>query len=324
MVRAGNRNELISEFEEGGFVAVGWEHLKDLSDLETRRQVKTRYDEVFDGHSKNRRNVNAGQAYRFAHKIQDGDLVLSYDKARREYLVGIVQGSYEWNPRVAPAGYPHVRRVEWDERVPRDAFPTNVKNMLGATQTVFSLDEHLDKILRVVQGEEAPVEVEEDDDAPPYHEEVEGKADELISDQIARLDPYDFQDLVAAVLGAMGFETTVSPPGPDEGVDILAHPDDLGFESPVVKVQVKQRKSAAGASDMRSFIGTLEDGEKGLFVSTGGYTSQAEHRAKKKGSDLTILDRDEFIDLFIKHYDDIDPEHQALVPLKRVYVPTQE
>ena len=43
------------------------------------------------------------------------------------------------------------------------------------------------------------------------------------------MDPYDFQDLVAALLKAMGYHVSwVSPPGPDRGIDIVAYTDPLG------------------------------------------------------------------------------------------------
>ena len=37
----------------------------------------------------------------------------------------------------------------------------------------------------------------------------------------------------------------------------------------------------------------------------------------------TECDRDEFVDLLIQHYDDLESEYQATVPLKRVYIPSQ-
>ena len=84
-----------------------------------------------------------------------------------------------------------------------------------------------------------------------------------------KADPFDFQDLVAAVLRAMGFQAVSTDPGPDRGIDIVAHPDAFGFETPRIKAQVKHRKSTTGGPDMRSFIGTLRSGESGLYVSTG-------------------------------------------------------
>ena len=43
----------------------------------------------------------------------------------------------------------------------------------------------------------------------------------------------------------------------------------------------------------------------GLFVSTGGYTSEAQDAARNAEQRVTLIDRDEFIDLLIQHYDDL-------------------
>jgi restriction system protein len=61
-----------------------------------------------------------------------------------------------------------------------------------------------------------------------------------------------------------------------------------------------------------------------LFVSTGGYTSGAEDAARNNEQRVTLIDRDKFIDLLIEHYDDLEPEYQATVPLKAVYIPSKD
>ncbi len=75
---------------------------------------------------------------------------------------------------------------------------------------------------------------------------------------------------------------------------------------------------------MRSFTGTLVGAEKELFVSTGGFTSDAEMAAKSSSQRVTLVDRDGFIELLIHHYEDLESEYKAKVPLKRVYIPAQD
>jgi restriction system protein len=87
---------------------------------------------------------------------------------------------------------------------------------------------------------------------------------------------------------------------------------------------VKQRTSRTGSGALHDFIGTLGAGEKGLFVSTGGYTRDTEEEAERTDRRLTLLDRDDFIELFIEHYEEIETEYRNLIPLKQVYVPTKE
>lgn len=320
MVRAGNDNELIDRFRDRSIVAIGWREIGDVSDTNTREEVKRRYEEGRPSDSKWRIAINAGQLYRFVHEFNDGDLVLTYDKSARDYHVGFVSSEYQWKPEEE---YPQVRGVEWeDDVIDRDAFSTPVKDTLGSALTVFSLDEHREQIRAALAGEEKTTVDEED--ASPYFDDVQTTSEELISDIIENMDPFDFEELVAAVLRAMGYTARVTDAGADGGVDIIAHPDALGFEQPLIKVQVKQRESRTGSGQMRDFIGTLDDREMGLHVSTGGYTTNANNEVARTSRRVTALNRDKFIKLMIEYYQDIEPEYKTLVPLKRVYIPTEQ
>jgi len=324
MVRAGNNNELADLVQKERLVAIGW-RMGDVSGLKTREQFKQRYREVYPEDSPGRVPVNAGQIYRFAREIREGDYVLTYIKASRELLIGLVEGPYEYRTDAFLDHYPHVRRVRWRCRVSRDRFSAPARNSAGSSLTVFNLDDHLSEIHRLATAEEptSSPQQEEEEESPPFWEDVKAKADELIADLISRLDPYEFQDMVAALLRAMGFRAVSSPPGPDRGVDIIAHPDPFGFERPRIKVQVKHRKGSVGGPEVRAFLGTLRSGDSGLYVSTGDFTSDARLEAERSREPVTLLDRDDFIRLLLEHYEALDPEYKARVPLRRVWVPTQ-
>ncbi len=83
------------------------------------------------------------------------------------------------------------------------------------------------------------------------------------------------QDLVAGILRAMGYKTLVSPAGADRGKDIIASPDGFGFEPPRIVVEVKHRNARMGSSEIRSFLGGRHKDDRGLYVSTGGFTKEA-------------------------------------------------
>jgi restriction system protein len=322
MVRAGNDNELADIVQEENCVAIGWTEMGDLSNLKTREAFKQRYREAYPEASEGRLNVNAGQIYRFVREIQEGDYVLTYIKASREILIGVA-GPYQYREDAYLEHYAHVRSVEWQVTVSRDDFGVRARNSMGSSLTVFNLDDYLDQYHRLVVGEAPVIEEEEEEEAPPFYEEIKAQADELIADLISYLDPYDFQDLVAALLRAMGYRAVSTTPGPDRGVDIIAHPDALGFERPRIKVQVKHRTSTSGGPDMRSFIATLRPDENGLFVSTGGFTRDAEIEARGAREPVTLLDRDGFIRLLLEHYQELEPEYKAQVPLRKVWVPAE-
>jgi len=323
MVRAGNNNELADKVWQENAVAIGWNAMGDLSGLTTREQFKAEYRQAYPDHSEGRVPVNAGQVYRFVREIAQGDYVLSYIKESREVLIGLVDGPYAYRLDAwGGEGYPHTRRVRWLKRVSRDSFSAPARNSMGSALTVFSIDEHVAEIQAKVASDVQPVR-QDDEAAPPFFEDVKARADELISDLISRLDPYDFQDMVAGLLRAMGLKAVSVPPGPDRGIDVIAHPDAFGFERPRIKVQVKHRKGSVGGPEMRSFLGALRSGDNGLYPSTGGFTPDARREAEASRETVTLLDRDGFIDLLLENYPALDAEFKARVPLRKVWVPLE-
>jgi restriction system protein len=92
---------------------------------------------------------------------------------------------------------------------------------------------------------EEGLETEEVTEAPKLgltFEEVEDLAKEQIKAIVEAINPYEFQDLVADLLTAMGYYIYwVAPPGKDGGIDIIAYNDPIGVNGPRMKVQVKHK-----------------------------------------------------------------------------------
>ena len=136
------------------------------------------------------------------------------------------------------------------------------------------------------------------------------------------MPPYDFQNLVAALLKAMGYHVLwVAPPGPDRGIDMIAHNDPLGTSSPRIKVQVKrQPESKIGRDGISSFVGTLGNNDVGIFVSAGGFTTEAEREARSQEQRrLTLIDLDRLVALWIEHSPKLDDADRQRLPLKPIY-----
>ena len=129
------------------------------------------------------------------------------------------------------------------------------------------------------------------------------------------------QELVAGVLEAMGYKARISPSGPDRGKDIVASPDGLGFESPRIVVEVKHRNTQMGANEIRSFLGGRHKDDKGLYVSTGGFSREAYYEAERANIPCTLMNIDDLVQAIVDHYENMDIETQRLIPLRRVYWP---
>lgn len=323
MVRAGDSNELIPQWIDKKVASIGWRELRNPARFQERNQLVEEAHKTYSDSKPGARIQAASQVWRFINHIKAGDRVVSYAKDTREYITGTVIEEHRYDPTVISDYYPNVIGVNWEsQRVPRDLLSQKTRNSLGATQTVFSVDQCSHEFENVlIHGINKLPSLNADD----VEEEV-GNGDELIAqakvmveDAVDRLDPWEMQELVAGLLRAMGYQAFVSPPGPDGGVDVIAHKDAFGFEKPVIKVQVKHRKAATGAREIQQLLGANPIGASSIFVSTGGFTSTAVRTAKHNG--VKLLDLTDLVQLLLQWYEDLLTETKALLPLKRMYVP---
>lgn len=134
---------------------------------------------------------------------------------------------------------------------------------------------------------------------------------------LAAVSPYKFQDMVGHLLTAMGYRVAwVAPPGKDRGIDLLAHKDPILGEGPRIKVQVKREQSKTDAKTLRAFMSVLHPGDVGVFVTLGGFTSDAESEARNSETKkLTLIDFADFLRLWSEFYPALTPEGQASLPL---------
>jgi restriction system protein len=78
--------------------------------------------------------------------------------------------------------------------------------------------------------------------------------------------------------------------------------------------------SRSGPSEIRELAGLLApQDERGMFVSTGGYTRDAENDAKVARIGLVGMDR--LVELLLENYEKLGQDAKSLVPLRRIYVP---
>jgi restriction system protein len=326
MVRAGERGYLVEEFERSGHIGIGWNEPGDFSGIETLSQMRNRLAEAYPDARPGWIANAAGMTFRFRNVIQIGDTVVTYDPQTREYLLGTVVGDYAYNPGVLP-DYNHVRRVQWESRVSRDDLSPSSRNTLGSTLTLFAPGE--DVLNDIRQSQRLPSVDHRPEEEPEVQEEwqvirrdVLDRAREFIKDRMLALAAEDMELLVAGVLRAMGYKARVTPRGPDRGRDVIASPDGLGFQQPRIIAEVKHRpREAMGSPQVRGFLGGLRGGDRGLYVSTGGFTREARYEADRASVPVTLVDLDELADLVVEHYERFDSEGRGLLPLIRVYWP---
>lgn len=191
---------------------------------------------------------------------------------------------------------------------------------LGATEMLLAAN----KAYKEKHGAELQKEVHEEsieEEATKMNlETLESDALEGIKAHILSKSPYDFQELVAALLRAMGYHTPfIAPKGKDGGIDIIAYLDPLGAQIPRIKVQVKRyTDQVVSIGEINGLAGVLKEGDIGLFVTASHFSPDARNQARNNAKFLRLLDIDEFIDMWTQYYDKMPDEDKNRLPLHRI------
>lgn len=152
-------------------------------------------------------------------------------------------------------------------------------------------------------------------------EQAEEQAWGEIERYLAAMPPFEFQHLVAALLGAMGYHVGwIAQPGKDGGVDILAFNDPLGTTLPRIKVQVKRQQQKVAVDGLRAFMALLGTDDVGIFVNTGGFTRDAIDEARSQTTRrVTLVDLERLVKLWTEHYARLEEGARRRLPLVPVY-----
>jgi restriction system protein len=320
-IRAGEAAQADSLFLQQGFIALGWADMGDLgqlrNDIETfKAHVRQHHPDYKPGAIPNA----AGQLRRFTYDLKPSDLAVYPSKLDRMVHIGRIVGPYLYDPHLN-ADYPHRRKIEWLRAVPRTHFKQGALYEMGAIMTLFQIKNHADEFHAALV--ERPTKSASIADATVIHvaEDIEQNTRDYILKRLAQeLKGHPLADFVAHLLTTMGYRTRVSTPGPDQGVDIVANKGELGFEPPLIKVQVKSSEGSIGSPTINELYGSVGPGEYGLFVTLGTFTIPARNTASTH-SNLRLIDGDDLVDLILQHYEQVDARYKGILPLKRVYVP---
>ena len=298
-------------------IAIGWPNMGDLSQWSDREAYKAALAQAYPDEKPGAIPMKAGMLYRFVHEMQIGDLVVCPLTLAREVSIGQVVGEYQHRPDTDDR-YPNMREVKWQKSVRRTTFSQGALYEMGAALTLFQIESYADEVVAILKDEKPP---DGDDVGGISAEAIEEQTKVFVLKQLAReLKGHPFAHFVGHLMEKMGYRTRISGLGPDRGIDMLAHRDELGFEPPLVKVQVKSSEGSIGEPDVSALYGKVDEKEFGLLVSLGSFTRQAVDFAFSKGN-LRLIDGDELVALIFEHYEDLDPRYKGMIPLKRVYVP---
>ena len=334
LVRSGSHGEYEQKFIQEGRVYVTWDGLDvDLAHLKEREDLLAALTERY-ATAKHKTILNwASQIWPFAHRMQLGDLVVVPLKAQPAIYVGKITSDYNFEQN-GPDPYFHWREVTWiGEAIPRANFGKDLLNSFGAFMTICRIrrnnaEGRLEAMRQSgwksdpgLKGQSGSLEVSDDE---PNTVGVD--LEQLGRDQIAQLIAAKFaghglERLVEAILQAQGYTTYRSSEGPDGGADILAGSGPLGFGTPRLCVEVKSEQAPVDRPTVDKLLGAVSKfgAQEGLFVSWGGFKTNVQKELAGSFFKVRLWTQKEFLEQLFTHYERLDEDLRAELPLKRIW-----
>src|SRR3989338_7429572 len=131
-------------------------------------------------------------------------------------------------------------------------------------------------------------------------------AQELI-ELVKKASPRFFEQLVIELLLKMGYGGSLKDAGKaigqsgDGGIDGIIKEDKLGLD--VIYIQAKRWEAVVGRPEIHKFVGALvgQRAKKGVFITTSGFTREAQEYAKTIEQKVILIDGDNLAQLMIEN-----------------------
>jgi restriction system protein len=291
VVRAGRHGENEAYALENSLITVGWDELGDLASVKSREQVQLLINETYPEVKPTTTRIWTGEMWAVKERIQIDDLVAIPLKSRSAIAVARITGPYRFAPD-GPSMGKHQRPVRWiNTDLPRSELDQDILYAFGSSLAVFQVTRNNaeERILALVEGRRTRISTRKLEDSEEYPNDEQALADleQFASDQIVayigqKFRGHELARLVAGVLTAQGYRTLPSPPGADGGIDIIAGTGPMGFDPPMLAVQVKSSDAPAEVGVLRELQGVMPrfGAQQGLVVSWGGFKQSVTKEAR--------------------------------------------
>ena len=325
-VRAGSQPEIDHVFLERNQLAMNFPQVMDASLLPASRgALKDAFANAPMPAKPESIPAQAGQLFRFMHEMRIGDRVIYPRKSDRSLRWGEVTGPYLYQAE-ASAEHAHRRSVRWLAKAGRDSFSQGALYEIGSVLTLFEVKSYAEEFIAKFEGGGAQASDIADPGLPDDTEQsvvrdILETTKDFISKRLRReFKGYQMEPFVAELFRAMGYRAHTTRKSKDDGIDVIAHRDELGIEPPILKIQVKSGEGMIGADVVKAFYAVVHERDVGIFITIGGYTAGAADFARTCGN-LKLINGIEFIDLIQKYYDRFDIKFRKQIPLRRILVP---
>lgn len=152
---------------ENPHVCIGWSAMGDLSDISSKDELATCYDEHFDKNPRGK-GQDVGQVWRFLNDMQIGDYVIFAESS--VFHIGRVESDYFYNDteiQEQSEDYKSTRTVRWlKKNISRSVLSSNLHKSLMTAMSIFTLNDYKSAVSDLLRGtyvkDENRTEVEEE------------------------------------------------------------------------------------------------------------------------------------------------------------------
>ena len=341
VIRAGRHGEREQWCLTQGAAGGGWDEVGSLDSCQSRDAVRAVVDQAYPTESNAKRANWTGQLWALRN-IAPEDIIILPLKSSPSIAIGTCTGTYRYE---SGDEIHHQVSVHWQrDDVPRSAIKDDLLFTLGAIMTVFkasrnNAEQRFKTVLETgvdpgslavdtTPGKPSGAVVETDDSVtdPVAVPTLETIRDRVRTHVAENFKGHRLTELVADILRARGFVCDVSPPGADQGVDILAGSGPLGLNSPTVIVEVKSEEGQIRAPVVRGLQGAMlsNRSDQGLLVAWGGITKDAKREIRTDRLTMRVWDADDLLDQLFDIYDQLPDSTRAAIPLKHAWVLDEE
>lgn len=148
------------------------------------------------------------------------------------------------------------------------------------------------------------------DEELPFEESSPAEPDLVLIEVLRSLPPKGFERICQRLLRELGFaEVEVTGRSSDGGIDgngVLMVNELVSFR---VLFQCKRYQGSVGAPEVRNFRGAMSGRtDKGIFLTTGSFTSEARREAVREGvPPIELVDQDRLVSLMERHQLGVKP-----------------
>lgn len=331
LMRAGKNGEYEQKFIDNHRFYITWDGLNlNLKTFANKEKLQQELSVIYPDEKTKTLQQWASQLWRAANEINIGDWIVLPSKTKSSIYVGEVISQYQYDSS-AEDPYFHYIDVKWiGENIPRQNFDQDLLFSFGAFTTICQISRNdAEQRLKNMKNNHwhssnAFIMNMSSEDEPQ-----ESNVEELAHDQIIRLidtkfQGHNFARLVNEILKAQGYQTYMSPPGADGGIDILAARGEMGFGDPKLCIQVKSQDEPIAVDEIKKLQGNMYDAKinNGLFVSWSGYKRSVKER--DFFFSVRLWGKNELLEALFNVYDKLDPDLKAEIPLKKIWSLTLE